>query len=87
MKHNTFKLIIGVIAGIIFVLSCKPNQMIANKTGVQLWGENCTRCHYAPSPTDLSDKQWDVAGTHMQIRAGLTQVEKDKIVEFLQTAN
>jgi len=87
MRRKIFSVIIGTVTGIVIGSSCKTNQMVAMKTGAQLWGENCTRCHYAPSPTDLSDQKWDIVGMHMQVRANLTQVEKDKIVEFLQTAN
>jgi hypothetical protein len=87
MRHNIFKLLIGTAIGVIIIISCKTNEMVANKSGAQLWGENCTRCHYVPSPAILSDQQWDLVGTHMQIRANLTQVEKDQIVSFLQTAN
>ncbi len=87
MRQNIFRIILGLVIGIIIVSSCKTNEMITNKTGVQLWGENCTRCHYAPSPTVYSDQQWDIVGTHMMVRSNLTQVEKEKIIEFLQTAN
>lgn len=62
-------------------------KVVTEKNGVILWSENCVRCHYAPSPTDYSDKQWDVIGNHMQIRALLTDNEKDKIIDFLKQAN
>ena len=75
---------------LLFVLaefSCKTPEAIQNKSGAQLWGENCARCHNAPSPDDFTDHQWDFIGKHMKIRAGLTDAEVHKIVEFLKTAN
>ena len=64
--------------------SCAPTQMIAEKSGAQLWGENCNRCHNAPSMDQYTADQWDIIGTHMKIRANVTDTEIKKIVEFLQ---
>jgi len=72
---------------IIFVTSCKPSEAIASKTGAQIWGENCVRCHNAASPATFSDVEWEVAARHMQIRANLTTDETEKVIKFLQSAN
>ena len=64
--------------------SCKPSQKVAAKTGVQLWAENCQRCHNTPSPNTFSPEQWETIGMHMQTRALLTETERKKIVEFLK---
>lgn len=82
-----FNYIIIVGLAIIVSFGCKVNQAVANKPGVQLWAENCVRCHYVPSPTDYSDKQWDIIGTHMQVRASITDEERIKIIEFIKSAN
>jgi nitrate/TMAO reductase-like tetraheme cytochrome c subunit len=71
----------------ISVQSCKPSAMVMAKTGAQIWGETCIRCHNTPSPATFSDVDWAVAGMHMQLRANLTQDETDKVIEFLQSAN
>jgi len=69
-------------------ISCSSTSKISTaKGGAQLWGENCLRCHNAPSPETFSDTEWDVALTHMRIRANLTDEEAVKVVEFLKTAN
>lgn len=78
-------LVVGVAA--ILIISCKASNVVSEKNGAQLWSENCVRCHYAPSPSDYSDQQWELIGTHMQVRALITESEKDKIVEFLNSAN
>lgn len=56
-------------------------------SGAILWGENCSRCHYAPDPSAFSDVQWEAIGTHMRIRAGLTAEDTQKIILFLQQSN
>lgn len=68
--------------------SCKSTSAIVDsKSGAQLWGENCIRCHNAPSPISFSDAEWDVAVMHMRVRANLTEPEATKIAIFLKTAN
>ncbi len=80
--------IVIVFVTIIFTKGCASSkEMIANKSGAQLWGENCIRCHNIPSPVDFNDEQWKTIGLHMQVRANLTKAETEKIVEFLKTAN
>lgn len=58
---------------------------IADKSGSQLWSENCLRCHNTPPSSAFADVQWDVVNTHMRQRAMMTQEEADKILEFLQS--
>jgi len=66
---------------------CKVTKEIGAKPGGQLWAENCVRCHNVPSPTDFSDAQWELISTHMRVRANLTEMETNKIIEFLGRAN
>lgn len=89
MKTRT--IIITILSAIVLTItinSCvSESRAMAEKTGAQLWGENCQRCHNTPEPATYSDEQWEAVGMHMQIRANLTRDEIDKIVDFLQTAN
>lgn len=83
---------IGVFATLLlatlFILeSCSPNKMIREKPGALLWGENCIRCHNAPSPSAFNDEQWETITLHMRVRASLTATETEKIVAFLKMAN
>ena len=72
-------------------ISCTVTEKIPSsikeKSGAQLWGENCVRCHNAPGPGQFSDPAWDVIGLHMRTRANLTATETDKIIAFLQDGN
>lgn len=92
LKTNELHLWAMVAAMILFLItiaiSCSStSQISAAKGGAQLWGENCLRCHNAPSPETFSDTEWDVAVMHMRIRANLTDEEAEKVVDWLKTAN
>lgn len=55
--------------------------------GAQLWAKTCVRCHNMRDPKDLTDKEWEVAASHMRVRAGLTGQDTRDILEFLQKSN
>lgn len=86
---KTFKIlaIVGLIATA--AISCSPERaaLVENKPGVQLWGENCMRCHNAPSPADFNDTDWSTIELHMTVRANLTKNESTKIFDFIRSAN
>jgi hypothetical protein len=66
-----------------FALFGTPPQ----KTGVQLWSENCSRCHNMRPPNEYNDAQWAVIVHHMRLRANLTGVEAREITKFLQASH
>jgi mono/diheme cytochrome c family protein len=72
--------------GLFLAGSCASSK-VAMRSGAQLWGENCIRCHSTPSPAAYNDVDWSTIGLHMRVRANLTADETNKIVEFLQSAN
>jgi len=86
IKTVLYTLVIG-ISSIVIINGCKTPEAIRGKSGAQLWGENCIRCHNSPAPNTFSDDQWDVAAEHMRQKAILTDVEITKIRDFLKTAN
>ena len=77
-------LIVLISSMIVILNSCTATQKIKDKSGAQLWSENCQRCHNTPSPSTFSPEKWETIGMHMQSRALLTETEKDKIVAFLK---
>ncbi|HLG36179.1 MAG TPA: cytochrome c [Bacteroidia bacterium] len=83
----TIAMIISVVTTAVFLQGCATSQAIADKSGAQLWGENCVRCHINPSPVDFNDEQWTTLSLHMRIRANLTQDETKKIFDFLKMSN
>jgi len=86
-------LILGITVAVFCVLttlntSCtSTKQSTAERTGVQIWGENCVRCHSTPSPAAYNDVDWETIGLHMRLRGNLTAEEAAKVVEFMQSAN
>ena len=76
------------LGSITLISSCKVSQKVENKTGIQLWGENCGRCHNAPGPGEFSAANWEIIGRHMRVRTNITETEEKKIVDYLKsTAN
>ncbi len=74
--------------GSLLLYGCASTQQVAmEKTGVQLWGENCSRCHNAPPPSAFGDAEWEAITHHMRVRANLTEEEVQKIKEFLMASN
>jgi hypothetical protein len=90
-RRNKIMSFTGIIAAMViaFVMmdGCKVPESISSKSGAQLWGENCIRCHNSPDPKTYSDDQWDAATEHMRQKAILTDVEITKIRSFLKSAN
>ena len=89
MKKLTL-LSIALVAGIgaaILIIGCVTSKTVTAKNGMQLWGENCIRCHNAPSSGDYSNAQWETIGMHMKLRAELTDDEINKIATFLKSTN
>jgi cytochrome c553 len=80
-------------AAVTWLIGCATNNQSGEvaagatrpeKSGSQLWAENCVRCHNIRSPSIYSPAQWEVAAMHMRIRANLTPEEHKKILEFLK---
>lgn len=89
MKRNKILFIASfiILAGMMIVAGCAAPAHISEKSGAQLWGEACGRCHNTASPSTFSDVDWDIAVKHMQFRAQISEEETKKIVEFLKSAN
>ncbi len=82
-----FLSILLFVASFFVIESCSSKKLVAEKPGALLWGENCIRCHNAPSPSAFSDVQWETIAMHMKVRANLPEDDIIKIVEFLKMAN
>ena len=53
------------------------------KTGGQIWAENCSRCHNPRPATQYSAQQWDLLTTHMRLRANLNGEEQRAVYHFM----
>jgi cytochrome c2 len=89
MKKSIF--IITVLSLIAFATTimtgCYESKKVVDKSGAQLWAENCNRCHNAPAPGEFNNANWDIVGTHMQVRANFTKTEITKVIDFLKSTN
>ena len=81
----SFVVLLVLLSSAILISSCTVSQKVQNKTGIQLWGENCGRCHNAPGPGEFSAGNWEIIGRHMRIRTNITQDEEKKIIDYLKT--
>ena len=57
------------------------------KSGVELWADNCARCHNSRPPAEFSGQQWATVVHHMRLRADLTGDEEREITKFLQASD
>ena len=78
-------LLLAFSTSMVVISSCAVSQKVQNKTGTQLWGENCGRCHNAPGPGEFSAANWDIIGRHMRVRTNITETEEKKIIDYLKT--
>lgn len=88
-----------VISGaIVFAAGCASRQDQSNageshssqglfahvqKTGGQIWAENCSRCHIPRPSTQYSAQQWDLITTHMRLRCNLNGEEQRAVYHFM----
>jgi len=82
----SFLIIVLITLSLLFN-ACSESKKVADKSGAQLWGENCARCHNPPSPGEFNNDNWEIVGMHMRVRANLIQPDIDKIVGFLKSSN
>jgi hypothetical protein len=89
LKNGKKGLVAMAIILIAFWLhSCKTGEKVAvEKSGAELWSEQCSRCHNMPDPTTYSDDKWETVSMHMKVRANISTKEIELIKQFLQSAN
>ncbi len=87
MKTKIINSVLVVSFFALLFYGCSTYKEITSKSGAQLWGENCVRCHNAPSPSAFSDTEWETIAQHMRVRANLNSTQVNKIVDFLKMAN
>ena len=84
----SFVVLLVSLSSTTVISSCAVSKKVQDKTGIQLWGENCGRCHNAPGPGEFSASNWDIVGRHMRVRTNITETEEKKIIDYLKsTAN
>lgn len=76
---------ITAISVVTIINGCESQAKIASeKTGSQLWSQNCARCHNAPPVSTYSSDQWEVLALHMKTRTMIPDRDIKKIENFLK---
>lgn len=73
---------IGLLAALALLL---PPDAAAQRTGVEVWGAVCGRCHVTQPPNRYTANQWQAVGTHMVITARLTTAQAEAVIDFLKS--
>lgn len=76
----------AIVAGS-FLLPGTAAELQAQRSGAELWGTTCTRCHNARPVSERTDREWATIVNHMRARANLTKSGAQAILEFLQATN
>lgn len=84
MKRNTIIIGAATLIGIAAIVESCVSTKVTDKSGTQLWSENCQRCHNTPPSSAFTNIQWEIVNSHMRQRAMLTEDEFKKITEFMQ---
>ena len=56
------------------------------RSGADIWGANCGRCHLIQPANRYDAKAWEDIGLHMAITARLTSAEATAVIDFLKSA-
>ena len=86
-KSIIISILVLVIAASSMLNGCYVSKKVADKSGAQLWSENCARCHNVPGPGEFNNDNWEIVGMHMQVRANITQTDANKIIDFMKSTN
>ncbi len=87
MKRNILIIVFAIIITMGLVFASCISSKVTDKSGSQLWAQNCMRCHNSPPSSAFTNTQWNIISSHMRQRAMLTETESKKILEFLQTGD
>lgn len=84
MKRNTIIMLAGGAIALATLITSCVSAKISDKSGTELWSQNCQRCHNTPPSSAFTNTQWEIINSHMRQRAMLTEEEFKKITEFMQ---
>jgi mono/diheme cytochrome c family protein len=67
----------------LIVAMALPQEVVGQRSGVEVWSANCGRCHSVQPPNRYMAKDWESIVTHMIITARLTDAEGEAVEAFL----
>ncbi|MBI4521396.1 MAG: cytochrome c, partial [Gemmatimonadetes bacterium] len=60
-----------------------PLDASAQRSGVEIWSENCGRCHLPQPANRYTADQWETIVSNMRLVARLTDADAEAVLEFL----
>lgn len=84
MKRFTLPILMLGSFGLAMTFS--PTDLLAERTGVDIWSQACARCHRPQPGIRYTAGQWEIIMVHMEITARLTDDEANAVLEFLKTS-
>lgn len=61
-----------------------PADGHGQRSGVEIWSQNCGRCHLPQPANQYTADQWESILYHMRLAARLTDAETEAVLAFLQ---
>lgn len=102
MVMKTASKVSGVLAAVVLVSGCAvgskapaPTAQMSEKSGEDLavlergysvYNAQCTRCHEAIMPADISSKEWHVLTPGMAWNAGLSEADEEAVLKYILAA-
>lgn len=80
--YRTAKIL--ALTSVIAVALASPLE--GQRSGAEIWGANCGRCHLIQPVNRYDAKGWEDIGLHMAITARLTSAETTAVIAFLKQA-
>lgn len=86
MMRRFVLLVVALLGSATVVSACAATQASSapERSGAELWGRSCQRCHNLPPPTAVHGDEWDVIVFHMRVRANISKEDAEKIAEFMK---
>lgn len=92
----------GLLAVLILIVGCAveskapaPTAQMSEKSGEELavlergyrvYNAQCTRCHEAIMPADISSKEWHVLTPGMAWNAGISEADEAALLKYILAA-
>ncbi|MGJ8644098.1 MAG: c-type cytochrome [Luteolibacter sp.] len=99
---KTARKVTGVLAAVVLISGCvagskapAPTAKMAKTSGEDLavlergysvYNVQCTRCHEAIMPADISNKEWHILTPGMAWNAGLSEADEEAVLKYILAA-
>ena len=78
-------LALALLMGATTHLNSDNSKSSKEMSGVEIWANNCMRCHSLRDASTQTKAEWRVITQHMRLRGNLTGEESRKVLAFLES--